>query len=142
MYEYTIHHNSLDVATYQKLRKSTTWNELDDNVVEKALQKDLFNVSIFYGEQAVGMGRVIGDGAIYFYLQDIIVLPAFQKKGLGQMIMNEIEKFLQESTYPNTFIGLMAAKGVKPFYQKFGYQVRPDQGPGMYRLIKKETIND
>jgi hypothetical protein len=30
---------------------------------------------------AVGCGRVVGDGGVYFYVQDVIVVPGLQ--GLG-----------------------------------------------------------
>jgi len=36
------------------------------------LRNSLFGVVVLHGEQAVGMGRVVGDGAICFYRQDIV----------------------------------------------------------------------
>ena len=83
------------------------------------------------------MGRVIGDGAIYFYIQDVIVLPEFQKFGLGKLIMNQIEAYLNKNAPHNAFIGLMAADGVQKFYEKFGYRQRPGGRPGMYKMISK-----
>ena len=51
--------------------------------------------------------------------------------------MEEIEQFLEENTINNSFIGLMAAKGVRNFYKEFGYIERGDQRPGMSKIIKK-----
>lgn len=110
---------------------------LDDGVVKMALENDLFSIIIFDGNLPVGMGRVIGDGGIYFYIQDIIVHPEYQKSGIGKLIMERIEAFLSKSAPKNAFIGLMAAEGVKEFYHKFGYKERPENGPGMFKRISK-----
>ncbi|KAA3625837.1 MAG: GNAT family N-acetyltransferase, partial [Bacteroidetes bacterium] len=67
----------------------------------------------------------------------IIVRPEYQKTGIGKLIMEQIEGFLQTSAPKNAFIGLMAAEGVKRFYHKFGYQERPANGPGMFKRISK-----
>ncbi len=67
----------------------------------------------------------------------IIVLPEFQRKGVGTVIMTEIEKYLQNKAGDNSFVGLMAAKGVKEFYLRFGYTERSQDRPGMSKIIRK-----
>lgn len=42
--------------------------------VEKALNNGLFNVSAVCDGKVVGMGHLVGDGAMYWYLQEIIAL--------------------------------------------------------------------
>ncbi len=132
-----IERRRLTVDEYQALRGTTDWFKIDDKVVEKSIKNDLFSICVCDGEELVGMGRIVGDGAIYFYIQDIIVIPSYQGKGLGIKIMNEIEAYLLENAYNNSFIGLMAANGVQKFYHKFGYIEREDTQPGMYKMIKK-----
>ena len=127
----------IEVEEYQSLRASTGWEEIEDAHAEQALQRDLFSVCVMNENQIIGIGRVIGDGAIYFYIQDVIVLPEFQKFGIGKLIMNQIEDYLNEQAPNNAFIGLMAAVGVQRFYEKFGYAKRPDGRPGMYKMMKK-----
>lgn len=137
MSNYQVEIRKLKISEYQNLRKSTGWNFIDDEVVAKALNKDLFSVCVLDQNELVGIGRVIGDGAIYFYVQDVIVAPDHKKKGIGKLIMNSIEAFLQKNANDNSFIGLMAAEGVKDFYYKFGYIERSSDTPGMYKIIKK-----
>ena len=127
----------LSTADYQKLRATTGWDMFHDKVVERSLSADLFSVSIYDCDEIIGCGRVIGDGLMYFYIQDIIVDPVYQKKGIGTKIMLEIEKFLNKKTVNNSFIGLMAARGVREFYKKFGYSERSPERPGMCKVIKK-----
>lgn len=122
---------------YQSLRSSTGWNAIDDDTVAKALQNDLFSVCITNGQKTIGIGRVIGDGAIYFYIQDIIVLPEYHGQGVGKMIMDNIESYLEKTACHNSFIGLMAAEGVHAFYNKYGYTKRSEGSPGMFKIVKK-----
>jgi len=63
-FEFLNDDRKIKVAEYQSLRKSTTWNVIADDVVSKALKNDLFSVCIFCNEKLVGIGRVVGDGAI------------------------------------------------------------------------------
>lgn len=75
---------------------------------------------------------MIGDG-IYFYIQDIMVLPGFQGKGIGKHIMDALMDFLNSHVCNSAFIGLMAAKGVSKFYERYGFIERPPDRPGMFQ---------
>ena len=124
------------VAEYQKLRNAAGWEPLPDEMVETGLNTTLFSSCVLNEGKLIGTGRVIGDGAMYFYVQDVIVLPQFQGKGVGMRIMNAIETYLNKNARKNAFIGLMAAEDVSGFYRKFNYMLRPDSRPGMYKTMK------
>lgn len=132
-----IENRKISVAEYQMMRKTTGWAMLDNDVVERALENDLFSVCVFDDEKLIGIGHVVGDGYIYFYIQDIIVIPSYQNKGIGRIIMENIEAYLSQATNNNSFIGLMAADDVEDFYKRFGYQIRPVNKPGMFKMVKK-----
>ena len=140
MEDFRIEKNKLTVQEYQTLRHTTDWFQLDDETVGKSLESDLFSICIYSGDLIIGMGRIVGDGAIYFYIQDIIVVPEMQGKGIGKMIMDEIEDYLQKNAFHNSFVGLMAASGVEKFYHQFGYKTRDADKPGMSKLIKKNGV--
>ena len=97
----------------------------------------IFSICISDHDKVIGIGRVIGDGAIYFYIQDVIVLPEYQGKGIGKLIMKNIEEFIKKNANDNSFVGLMAAYRVKEFYHKYGYFERSNDKPGMFKIIKK-----
>lgn len=140
MNNYTIKTGKLKVEEYQLLRKTTGWDMLDDEVVKKALGKDLFSVCVYDNKKPIGMGRVIGDGAIYFYVQDIIVAPEYKGKGIGKLIMDHVEQYINKTANNNSFVGLMAAADVKEFYYKFGYKERSGSRPGMFKVIKRNIL--
>lgn len=135
MERYETEVRSITTEEYQTLRNSTGWNTISDKAVAQALSNDLFSVCVMHRGQVVGMGRVIGDRAIYFYVQDVIVLPAFQGKGIGGKIMEEIRAYLTSNAGNGAFIGLMAAEGVAGFYKQYGFVERDVKKPGMYMLV-------
>ncbi len=123
------------VEEYQFLRRTTGWVEVSDEQVALAMSQTLFGVCAFSINQLVGTGRVVGDKGLYFYIQDVIVLPEFKGKSIGNEIMEVLEKFIRTTAKGPVFVGLMAAKNVRGFYEKFGYQVRADDAPGMYKYM-------
>ncbi len=137
--EFQVELRKISTEEYQRLRSTTNWGQIPNDHVSKALEKDLFSVCILENDKVVGIGRVIGDGVIYFYVQDVIVLPQFRNQGVGQLIMNQIENYLDQMAPDGAFVGLMAAEGTEGFYQNFGYQSRPKSGPGMFKNLSRKT---
>ncbi len=129
-----------NVREYQQLRTTTGWDPVTDQAVEQAMRNTEFGVCILHENEIVGTGRIIGDG-IYYYIQDVIVMPEFQGQGVGKLIMDELGKWLNERTDTYAFVGLMAAKGTTEFYQGFDFQKRPEEGPGMFKIVNKDGAN-
>ena len=53
---------------------------------------------IYDNENAIGMGRVVGDG-IYFTIVDIVVRPEYQGKKIGTAIINSILNYIERNMY-------------------------------------------
>lgn len=119
------------------LRAKIDWLNPSIEIIQKSLDNSLFIVCIRHQSKLIGFGRVIGDNAMYFYIQDVIVDPDYQNKGIGKMLMNELEEFLSKSAVSGATIGLLAAKGKEGFYESFGYQERTGNplGLGMCKFI-------
>jgi GNAT superfamily N-acetyltransferase len=132
--EYEVIERIPSVEEYLVLREAVGWGRLDEQMTARGLANALFTVCLLHQDQVIGCGRVIGDGGLYFYLQDIIVLPAFQGKGLGKRLMQAILAYLEKQALVGAFVGLMAAKDVSPFYTQFGFALRPPDRPGMFRF--------
>ena len=137
MNEFELLHRCPSVAEYQALRKSVGWYVVQDEATERGLQNSLYSVCLSHAGSVVGCGRIVGDSGIYYYLQDIIVLPEFHGRGGGRMIMAALMGYLNANAAPNSFIGLMAAKDVSGFYKKYGFEERPPDRPGMFVVWKQ-----
>lgn len=132
--------NRLDIDTYLKLRKTVNWKTLTREQAEKAIQGSLFTVVAFDDGQPVGMGRIVGDGAVICYIQDLIVIPDYQGSGVGQQIMERLIAYVKKLKLPDTeiMLDLMCAVGREEFYKKYGFIARPTEklGPGMIMYIE------
>lgn len=131
--------NEMDVNTYLALRESVQWKVLKREQAEKALKNSLYILTVYEGEQAVGMGRIVGDGAVICYVQDLIVSPDYQGKGLGSELLARLIAYAEALRLPETemMLDLMCAKGREQFYQKHNFVARPTQtlGPGMIQYL-------
>ncbi|MCM1223852.1 MAG: GNAT family N-acetyltransferase [Lachnospiraceae bacterium] len=117
--------NILQPEDFIRLRIETGFVGIPVDHARKALQNGLLNVSAIYDGELVGMGRLVGDGAMYWYLQEIIILPPFQRKGIGTMIVNHLVDYAKANSITGEFttIGGVSAKGKEPFYEKLGFEV-------------------
>lgn len=133
--QFQIVDNQLTPKDFIRLKTATGFMDRPLEQVEKALTNDLFDVSVLHNEKVIGMGRLVGDGAMYWYLQEIIVLPEYQGKGIGKSIVNRLIEYIKDTAIPGTIIdvGLSAVEGKEPFYEKFGFSVRPN---GMRKLME------
>jgi GNAT superfamily N-acetyltransferase len=124
----------IDPWDFERLRLAVGWegHPMDANRI--ALERSLYLVSAWIDGRMVAMGRVIGDLGINFYVQDLVVLPAFQGRGLGRGIMERIMVYIRAAGTAGCFVGLMSARGMEGFYSKLGFRERPDSasGSGMY----------
>jgi ribosomal protein S18 acetylase RimI-like enzyme len=85
-------------------------------LTRKAFENSYRVVFIFDNELLIGVGRAISDGAYQAAIYDIAVLPSYQGRKIGKMIVDEIHKGLQ-----NINIILYANPGKESFYHKIGY---------------------
>ncbi|HTE30222.1 MAG TPA: GNAT family N-acetyltransferase [Chryseolinea sp.] len=125
------------VEEYAELRQLAGWPAFQPGVIKVALKNTLYAVVVLDGKGVIlGMGRVIGDAAIYLHIQDVIVRPEFQKQGIGKLIMIELLKYIDKTAIVNTNIGLMCSKGREDFYKAFGFTERPSDmyGSGMIKI--------
>ncbi len=134
--------NDLDVNTYLELRKAVGWKPLQKKQAENAIKGSILTVTAYEGDKPVGMGRIVGDKAVICYIQDLIVIPEYQGKGIGEKIIESLIDYVKEIQIPGTqmMLDLMCAAGREEFYKKQGFIARPTNnlGPGMIRYIDKQ----
>lgn len=96
---------------------------------------------IYDNENAIGMGRVVGDG-IYFTIVDIVVRPEYQGKKIGTAIINSILNYIERNMHDGSRVSvqLLAEAGKEQFYIKQGFKLVPHQycGPALRKIIYKK----
>lgn len=133
--------NSISVEEYFYLRDKVNWKKLTQRQAELALKNCLFNVkAVDENGNVVGMGRIVGDGAVISYIQDLIVVPEAQGKKTGSLIIQRLIDYVKSIREEGStmMLCLMCAKGREPFYIKHGFMQRPNDnlGPGMIQYIE------
>lgn len=118
---------------YNILRKNVGWGEMPIDIVERSFEKTLYGVSVYHDDEIIGSGRIVGDNGLCFYIQDIMVLTAYQHQGIGTKIVELLMEYIKRNGVYNSYVGLLAAKGLEKFYNKFDFIERPNNffGSGM-----------
>lgn len=133
--------HTIDENEYNSLRKSVGWNELSSRQVERSLHHSSYFVAARHNGKAIGMARLVSDGGYIAYIADVIVLPEYQGRGIGNTMINMLMQHIQDNMCEGetVFVNLMAAKDKEPFYRKFGFMDRPSDryGAGMTQYLKK-----
>ena len=120
---------------YNMLSEAVGWGSKEKSIIEEAFKNTLYSLCVYDEDKFIGFGRIIGDKTIFLYFHDLKVLPEYQNQGIGTEIMRRLLKQVDEYKKVNpkirTYLG--AAKGKEGFYEKFGFEVRPngDVGAGM-----------
>ena len=136
--------NTLDVDTYLGLRERVGWKKLTRAQAQKAIDNRLYIVTAYIDGEPAGMGRIVGDGAVICYVQDLIVVPNTQHNGVGSTILGMLKEYVAGITADGTemMFDLMCAKGRETFYTGHGFIARPTEklGPGMIQYIDKRNM--
>ena len=83
----------------------------------------------------VGMGRIVGDGAFFVEIIDVVVDPTFQGMGLGKIIMEELMAYATTQLSKGAFAYLTADAPADRLYVRLGFkETAPDAGGMCYRV--------
>jgi ribosomal protein S18 acetylase RimI-like enzyme len=86
--------------------------------VHKASFENSYAVTfVFDGDKLIGLGRAISDGVYQAALYDIAILPAYQRQGIGSMIVKDILKRV-----PDCNVILYANIGKEKFYETMNFK--------------------
>ena len=126
---------------YNRLRRDAGWPEMDASVAASSLPHSCFAICAYEGSDLVGMGRVVGDFGLCFYIQDVVVLKTHQGRGIGDAIMRRLMEFISRHAVEHTYVGLMSAVGKEPFYHRYDFTSRPTAafGAGMTLFWKRSV---
>lgn len=128
----TLVEGALTGLEYAALRRAVGWWPVDPTGCERGLRDDLYSIRAEKAGELVGCGRIVGDGGIYFYLQDVLVVPELQRRGLGSAIVDRLMAYIDQHARSGAFVALMAARGLAPYYERWGFRRRPDDGPAPF----------
>ncbi len=131
--------NTLTPELFLKLYTSVGWEPPALEQAEIALAHTLASFIAYDGEKPVGMVRLLGDMGMSFYVKDFAVIPEYQSKGVGSLLINALECFIRDNIPKNRAVSLelISTKEAVGFYKKMGFEERPCDwdGPGMFKML-------
>lgn len=131
MGDYVIVARTPTITEYLDLRRLSGLSEKTPVAAAAGLPRTLFAVVAELEGEAIGMGRVIGDGGTAFQLVDIAVLPAHQGQGLGKRIVGALTDWLRENAPASAYVSLIADGPAKDLYAQFGFEPTAPASIGM-----------
>ena len=124
--------NILSAKEYCELRAAVAWKPIPEDQAQSGLDHSDFVIACRDGETIVGCGRIFWDKGYIAYLADVMVKPAYQRQGIGKRLVDEcisyIDRQLKEGW--RIKIVIVSAKGKEPFYERFGFEIRPNENDG------------
>ena len=89
-------------------------------MLEQALSHSLVIYVALDGDAVVGLIRLIGDGLSSVFVQDLIVLPIYQRQGIGSALMKEALEDHKDA-YHVQLVTEQTEKNVR-FYRSIGFE--------------------
>jgi GNAT superfamily N-acetyltransferase len=100
------------------LFQAVGWGERNPDDVRAAFDRSTFKAFAFDGAELLGFGRTIDDGKFYATVVDVVVAPAYQGKGVGRAIVEDLEDRMKGFLV----VTLTAAPHVQAFYKRLGWR--------------------
>jgi len=121
-------------AEYAELRRLMGWGEIDDETARVSVDAAVFSVCLRADDRLLGLARVAGDGVLYFYISDVILLPELRGSGHGTSLMKSVIDYLAKAAKPGATITVAPMKGREKFYERFGFKLCPNEllGAGLF----------
>lgn len=116
--EYSLYHRDEILDLYE----SVGWTNYTarPEMLKVAYENSLLTLAAYEDKALVGIVRTVGDGASIVFIQDLLVRPDFQRKGIGTALMKAVLE-----RYPDVYqMELMTDDTEKTaaFYQSMGFQ--------------------
>lgn len=95
-------------------------------ILEKSYKNSLLSLGAYDDGKLIGAIRAVGDGVSIVFIQDLLVLPEYRRRGIGTRLLREIvERF--SSVYQIELLADHTPETVS-FYRSVGFAGAADAG--------------
>ncbi|PGE39970.1 GNAT family N-acetyltransferase [Bacillus toyonensis] len=109
---------AIKIEQLERLYKDVQWYAYteDIEVLYQAISQSLEVISAWNGEELVGLIRIVGDGLTIIYIQDILILHAYQNQGIASQLIQQI--LCKYKTVRQKVLLTEEAPDIRHFYEK------------------------
>ncbi len=112
---YQVDDKALTAKTFLSFVNEVWPGQYDETKTKTALSRTL-NITAYDGPKLAGCLRILTDGYYFGTITELLVLPEYQKQGVGSRLL----QLAREHTPTTLYFG--AQPGVEGFYEKNGCQ--------------------
>jgi len=102
------------------LREAVGWNRME-SFYESEHMNSYFHISVYDCEKLIGYIDTVSNGVTDAYIQDLMVHPEYQCKGIGTELMNRTIAYLKERKI--YMISVVFEERLLPLYKRFGFNL-------------------
>lgn len=113
-----IDNKSTPAKAIADLREAVSWNRME-NAYKNPLMTSYYHIACYYEDKLIGYVDSVSNGVTDAYIQDLIVHPDYQGKGIGTELMNRMIATLKERNI--YMISVVFEEKLKSFYNRFGF---------------------
>jgi aralkylamine N-acetyltransferase len=117
MIEYKTTLDGVDWAEAAEVFRKAPLGARSGELLERLFKASQKYVVAYDGPRLIGLARALSDGAIQAAIYDFVLLPEYQKRGLGRQMMKVLVDQL-----PVSNIILYSVPGREGFYRKCGFR--------------------
>ena len=133
---YVLTHDTPPLADYMRLRAVSGLTPFTEEAARAGLPSTFCAVVLRHEDVAVGMGRIIGDGGLFFQMTDIAVDPHHQKQGLGKAIVAALMENLAARIEAPAYVSLIADGAAHALYAQYGFAPVAPKSRGMAQILE------
>lgn len=109
---------TVSVKDLADLRESVGWSRME-NEYKNPLLTSYYHIVVYEKETLIGYIDCVSNGVTDAYIQDLMVHPDYQGRGIGTDLMKKMIDYLKEKHI--YMISVVFEESLKPFYEKFGF---------------------
>ena len=112
------YNEKVSVKALADLRESVGWSRMEKEYGDLSISS-YYHIAVYEDEKLIGYIDSVSNGVTDAYIQDLMVCPDHQGKGIGTELMNKMIRYLKEKHI--CMISVIYEEGLEPFYDKFGF---------------------
>ena len=113
-----IKNKPVDAKQIANLRESVGWNRMEHCYSDPDMLS-YFHIAVYDDDTLIGYIDTVSNRVTDAYIQDLMVHPSYQGKGIGTALMNQAMSYVKKQKI--YMISVVFEEKLLPFYQRFGF---------------------
>lgn len=111
-------------------------DHFDWETIGGSLERSLHGVVALRDGVPVGVGRLVGDGVRYCYVQDVMVDPSASDQGVATTIVERLLDWVRAAAPAEAVVGLFASPEAVSVYESIGFRAADGDPQGMTLTVR------